>query len=42
MSKKLCKKGNGGKKNFSNGSFVCKGCGLRSNKESKLCKPKDI
>lgn len=42
MSKKLCKVDKIKKKYTLNAEFECKKCGLQSNKESKLCKPKEI
>ena len=42
MSKKLCKADKIKKKHTINVEFECKKCGLQSNKENKLCKPKEI
>ncbi|HPX04721.1 MAG TPA: hypothetical protein PLC17_02205 [Tenuifilaceae bacterium] len=39
MSEKMCEKGKQ-KGNPAEKKFCCKNCGLASNKEKKLCKPK--
>lgn len=41
MGKKLCEKRDKSK-DAEEKKFVCKKCGLSSNKEGKLCKPKQI
>jgi hypothetical protein len=40
MAKKVCTKKEKNKKETDNKKFVCKKCGLRANKEHKLCKPR--
>jgi len=42
MPKKLCEKNSSKKKKESDLKYFCKGCGLKSDKENKLCKPKEI
>jgi hypothetical protein len=39
MSKKQCEKDNIKKDKSEQKKFTCKKCGLKSNKEGKLCKP---
>jgi hypothetical protein len=39
MSKKICEKDNPKKDKVEHKKFTCKKCGLKSNKEGKLCKP---
>lgn len=39
MGKKLCSKNNEEKVKSNDKKFVCKKCGLKAEKEKKLCKP---
>ena len=42
MSKKLCKKDKVKKKDIKEAKYQCKKCGIKTNKEKKVCKPEKI
>ena len=39
MAKKLCEKDSKGKNSSEGKKYVCSKCGLKADKEKKLCKP---
>lgn len=42
MSKKLCKKDKVKEKDIKEAKYQCKKCGIKTNKEKKVCKPEKI